>query len=139
MKGEQKIKYGLIPGLNLFDTTLLVIGSVFGSGIFLTTGDIALSLPSKGWILLVWIAGGLITLTGALTFGELGASLPRAGGQYIYLKEAYGSLAGFLYGWTFFLIIQSGGAAAIAAGFSEYVGYFIPFLSPNMQLLKLLS
>ncbi len=130
-----KQKNGLIAGLNLFDTTLLVIGSVLGSGIFLTTGDIALSLPSKGWILLVWVIGGLITLTGALTFGELGASLPQAGGQYIYLKEAYGSLAGFLYGWTFFLIIQCGGAAALAVGFAEYLGYFIPSLSPQNYLL----
>jgi APA family basic amino acid/polyamine antiporter len=127
----------LIKGLNLFDTTLLVIGAVLGSGIFLTTGDIALSLPSQGWILLVWIVGGLITLTGALTFGELGVALPRAGGQYIYLKEAYGSLAGFLYGWTFFLVIQCGGAAALAVGFAEYLGYFVPSLSPQNFLLNL--
>jgi APA family basic amino acid/polyamine antiporter len=126
----------LIKGLNLFDTTLLVIGAVLGSGIFLTTGDIALSLPSQGWILLVWVIGGLITLTGALTFGELGASLPRAGGQYVYLKEAYGSLAGFLYGWAFFLIIQCGGVAALAVGFAEYLGYFIPSLSPQNYFLR---
>ncbi|MCP2520602.1 amino acid permease [Candidatus Aminicenantes bacterium AC-708-M15] len=127
----------LIKGLNLFDTTLLVIGAVLGSGIFLTTGDIALSLPSQGWILLVWLIGGLVILTGALSFGELGASLPHAGGQYIYLKESYGSLAGFLYGWAFFLVIQCGGAAALAVGFAEYLGYFIPSLSPQNYLFHI--
>ncbi len=132
MKTEGK----LIPTLNLLDATLLVVGAVLGSGIFLTTGDIALSLPSPGWILTAWIFGGLIILAGALTFGELGASLPLAGGQYIYLREAYGKLVGFLYGWTFFLIIQCGGVAAISAGFSEYLGYFFPSLSPRETILK---
>lgn len=127
----------LVPTLTLFDATLLVVGAVLGSGIFLTTGDIALYLPSPGWILGIWIFGGLIILAGALTFGELGSLMPHAGGQYIYLKEAYGSFAGFIYGWTFFFIIQCGGIAAISAGFSEYLGYFFPSLSPEKIILKL--
>lgn len=123
--------------LNLFDTVLLVIGSVFGSGIFLTTGYIAEALPSSGWILFVWLLGGLIMLFGALSFAELGASLPRAGGQYVYLRESYGSGVGFLYGWTYFLVIHCGGIAALAVGFSEYLGYFFPLLSNQKLILKL--
>lgn len=123
--------------LNLFDTTLLVIGAVFGSGIFLTTGYIAESLPSPGWILFVWLLGGVIMLFGALSFAELGAAMPWAGGQYVYLRESYGTGAGFLYGWTYFLVIHCGGSAALAVGFSEYLGYFVPTLSNQMVILRL--
>jgi len=123
--------------LSLFDTTLLLIGSVFGSGIFLTTGYIAEALPSPGWILFVWFLGGIIMLLGALSFAELGASMPRAGGQYVYLNEAYGNSAGFLFGWTYFLVIHCGGVAALAVGFSEYLGYFVPPLSNQEILFKL--
>jgi len=123
--------------LNLFDTTLLVIGAVFGSGIFLTTGYIAESLPSPGWILFVWMLGGVIMLFGALSFAELGAAMPWAGGQYVYLRESYGTGVGFLYGWTYFLVIHCGGSAALAVGFSEYLGYFIPALSNQMVILRL--
>lgn len=127
----------LVQTLNLFDATLLVVGAVLGSGIFLTTGDIASSVPSPGWILILWVIGGVVILAGALTFGELGASLPHAGGQYVYLRDAYGPFVGFLYGWTFFFIIQCGGVAAISAGFSEYFGYLFPFLSPQKIILEL--
>ncbi len=127
----------LLPTLNLFDSTLLVVGAVLGSGIFLTTGDLALSLPSPGWILFSWVLGGFIILAGALTFGELGASLPFAGGQYIYLREAYGKFLSFLYGWTFFFVIQCGGVAAISAGFSEYLNYFIPSFSTQNEVFSI--
>jgi APA family basic amino acid/polyamine antiporter len=120
---------GLLAKLNLFDATLLVIGSVVGSGIFLTTGIIAESLPSASWILFAWILGSIISLFGGLTMAELGAMMPEAGGQYIYLRAAYGPLVGFLYGWTTFLVTQTGGIAAMAVGFADYLSCFLPFLS----------
>jgi len=123
--------------MNLLDTTFLVIGSVIGSGIFMTTGFIAEYLPSPGLILLVWLVGGFITLSGALTFAELGAMYPQAGGQYIYIREAYGAWAGFFYGWGFFWFIMCGGIAALAVAFAEFVGYFIPFLSTQSYLFQI--
>jgi APA family basic amino acid/polyamine antiporter len=120
--------------MGLWDSVLLVMGSVLGSGIFMTTGFIVESVKSPGAVLLVWITGGLITLFGALSFGELGGMFPKAGGQFVYLKEAYGDLAGFLFGWTFFWMIMGGGIAALAVGFSEYLGYFFPGLSNQTVL-----
>lgn len=119
----------LLVKLNLYDATLLVIGSVIGSGIFLTSGIIAQSLPSPGWILLVWLLGAILSLFGGLTFAELGAMMPEAGGQYVYLRETYGPMAGFMFGWTAFLVTHTGGIAALAVGFAEYLSYFIPQLS----------
>jgi basic amino acid/polyamine antiporter, APA family len=107
---------------------------MLGSGIFLTTGDIARRLPHGGLILLLWGAGGLVTLAGALSYAELGAMFPRAGGQYHFLKEAYGRFWGFLFGWTSFLVIMSGGIATIAVGFGEYLGSFLPFFSTQHVL-----
>jgi APA family basic amino acid/polyamine antiporter len=135
MENEKTIK--LLKKLSLFDATLLVIGSVIGSGIFLTSGIIAQSLPSPGWILFVWFFGALLSLFGGLTFAELGAMIPEAGGQYAYLREAYGPLAGFIYGWTSFLIIQTGGIAALAVGFAEYCAYFIPAFSLSNYLIDM--
>jgi APA family basic amino acid/polyamine antiporter len=122
--------------MNLLDTTFLVIGGIVGSGIFMTTGFIAEYLPSPFMILIVWLLGGFFAMSGALAFAELGAMYPRAGGQYIYLREAYGSWAGFLYGWGFFWVIECGGVAALAVGFAEYFGYFVPSLSTKAYLLK---
>ena len=130
-------KTGLLAKLNLFDSTLLVIGSVIGSGIFLTTGIIAKSLPFAEWILFVWVLGAVLMLFGGLTFAELGAMMPKAGGQYIYIREAYGPLAGFIYGWSAFLIIQTGGIAALAVGFAEYLSYFIPRFGLNTFILEI--
>lgn len=127
----------LLRKLNLLDTTFLVIGAVIGSGIFMTTGFIAEYLPSPGLILIVWMVGGFIALSGALSFAELGAMFPKAGGQYIYIREAYGSWAGFFYGWGFFWFIMCGGIAALAVAFAEYIGYFVPFFSTQSYLLKL--
>ncbi len=125
---------GLERRLGTLDATLLTIGSVIGTGIFLTTSDMARRLPHAGWILVVWLAGGLLSLAGALTYGELGALFPRAGGIYHYLKEAYGPLWGFLYGWTGFLVILSGGNAALAVGFGTYLGGFVPFFGVDHVL-----
>jgi APA family basic amino acid/polyamine antiporter len=119
----------LLRELNLLDTTFLVIGSVIGSGIFMTSGFIAEYLSSPGLILLVWLVGGVFALCGALSFAELGAMFPQAGGQYIYIREAYGHWAGFFFGWGFFWFIMCGGIATLAVGFAEFFGYFVPALS----------
>jgi APA family basic amino acid/polyamine antiporter len=125
----------LVRGLGSWDSTLLTIGSIVGTGIFITTGDMAKVLPHPGLILAVWAVGGLLTLAGALTYAELGALFPRAGGLYHFLKEAYGPLWGFLYGWASFLVIMTGGIAAIGVAFGEYLGSFLPFFSTRHVLL----
>jgi len=122
--------------LGLGDSVFLVIGSVLGSGIFLTTGIIAKNLPSPLFIWLAWLVGGLLAMCGALTYGELGALWPKAGGPYVYLKESYGDLAAFLYGWAFFWVIGGGGIAALAVGFAEYLGSFVPGLSLSGALFE---
>lgn len=126
----------LLRKMNLLDSVFLVIGSIVGSGIFMTTGFIAESLPSPLMILIVWLLGGFFAVCGALAFAELGAMYPKAGGQYIYLREAYGPWAGFLYGWGFFWVIECGGIAALAVGFAEYFGYFVPGLSTKTFLFQ---
>jgi APA family basic amino acid/polyamine antiporter len=134
---ENRSKPHLLRKMNLLDSTFLVIGSIVGSGIFMTTGFIAEYLPSPGFILLVWLVGGFIALSGALAFAELGAMYPQAGGQYVYLRKAYGTWAGFLYGWGFFWVIECGGIATLAVGFAEYFGYFVPGLSTQTYLFQL--
>jgi APA family basic amino acid/polyamine antiporter len=128
---------GLVRGLGRWDATLLAVGAVIGTGIFITTADIARVLPHEGMILLVWTLGGFLTLAGALTYAELGALYPRAGGMYHYLKEAYGTFWGFLYGWACFLVIMSGGIAALAVAFGEYLGSFVPLFSTRNILFAL--
>jgi len=115
--------------------TLLVIGGIIGSGIFLTTGLMAASLPSPTLILTAWALGGLFALAGALSYAELAAMFPRAGGVYVYLREAFGSLPAFLYGWAMLLVALSGGVAAVAVGFADYLSYFFPSLSPAHVLV----
>lgn len=127
----------LVRGLGTWDAALLTIGSVVGTGIFITTGDMARVLPSAWLLLLVWAAGGLLTLAGALTYAELGVLFPRAGGIYHYIREAYGPLWGFLYGWIAFLVIMSGGLAALGVAFGEYLGSFLPWFSTRHVLLAL--
>jgi len=126
---ESKLK----QKLTLFDMTMIAIGSTIGSGIFLTPSIIAKALPSPKWIILVWIVGGLLSLSGALTFSELGAMMPRAGGVYVYLSKAYGGLVGFLYGWAYFLVVNTGGIAALAVAFSTYFAYFVPLSSVGIK------
>ena len=128
---------GFLRRLGLVDTTFLVIGAVVGSGIFMTPGDIAAGLPSPGLLLAVWLLGGLATLCGALSFAELGSLYPQAGGQYVYLREAYGPGAAFLFGWAFFGFIMCGGLAALAVGFAEFLGSLVPVLSTGHILLRL--
>ncbi len=123
---------GLKRQLGLFDATMIMVGIVIGSGIFLTTGIMAQSLPSAGLIMLAWLVGGILTLCGALIFAELGAALPEAGGQYVYLREAYGPLPAFLYGWVTFLVYQCGSVAGLSVAFSEYAGVFLPSLSQDI-------
>jgi APA family basic amino acid/polyamine antiporter len=113
---------------------MIVIGSIIGSGIFITPSSVAGALPSAWLILFVWVLGGLLALTGALTYGELGALMPRAGGVYVYLSEAYGSLFGFLYGWANFLVINTGALAALAIVYATYFGYFIPLSETGIKV-----
>jgi len=127
----------LVRALTVGDVTLVTVGSILGTGIFITTADIARLLPHPGLILLLWILGGLVTLSGALTYAELGGLFPRAGGQYHFLKEAYSPFWGFLYGWAAFLVIMTGGIATLAVGFGEYLGAFLPFFSTKHVLLSL--
>jgi basic amino acid/polyamine antiporter, APA family len=112
--------------LTLFDTTMIAIGGTIGSGIFLTPSLIAHALPSPWLIMAVWAVGGLMAMAGALTFAELSALMPRAGGEYVYLSEAYGSLVGFLFGWAYFLVCNAGGLGALSVAFATYFGYFVP-------------
>lgn len=126
---DSRVPTKLTRQLGPFDSVMMMVGIVIGSGIFLTTGIMAENLPSAPLLLLAWLVGGALTLTGALTFAELGAAMPEAGGQYVYLREAYGSLAAFLFGWILFLVSMGGSIAALGVGFAEYAGYFFPSLS----------
>jgi APA family basic amino acid/polyamine antiporter len=137
MASNERSEPGFLRRLGLLDTTFLVIGAVVGSGIYMTPGIIAAGLPSPGLLLAVWLAGGLITLCGALSFAELGAMYPEAGGQYIYLREAYGPGAAFLFGWAFFGFIMCGGLAALAVAFAEFLGSFVPALAIDRVILDL--
>ena len=125
-----------VRGLGLLDSTMLVAGSMIGSGIFIVSAIIARQVGSPGWLLVVWIVTGLLTLMAALSYGELAAMMPKAGGQYVYLREAYSPLWGFLYGWTLFLVIQTGTIAAVAVGFARYSGVLIPWFSESNYLIR---
>jgi APA family basic amino acid/polyamine antiporter len=119
------------PSLSLLDATMVVAGSMIGSGIFIVSADITRNVGSAGWLLVVWLVTGFMTLTAALSYGELSGMFPKAGGQYVYLKEAFNKLAGFLYGWSFFTVIQTATIAAVGVAFSKFTGYFIPALDIN--------
>lgn len=125
----------LVRGLGLFDSTMLVAGSMIGSGIFIVSADIARLVGSPGWLLVVWLVTGALTVTAALSYGELAAMMPQAGGQYVYLREACGPLWGFLYGWTLFLIIQTGTIAAVAVAFARFLGVLAPSVSPTRWII----
>ena len=123
--------------LGLFDSSMMVIGIVIGSGIFMTTGLMADVLPSASLILIVWILGGMQMIAGALTFAELGAAMPKAGGQYVYLREAYGPLSAFLFGWVAFSAYVTGTNAALAVAIAEHLGSFYPNLSTHSNLVNI--
>jgi APA family basic amino acid/polyamine antiporter len=125
------------PTLGLFDATMLVAGSMIGSGIFIVSADITRNVGSAGWLIFVWLITGFMTLTAALSYGELSAMYPKAGGQYVYLKEAYNPLVGFLYGWSFFAVIQTGTIAAVGVAFSKFAAYLLPVLSEKNILWHL--
>jgi len=119
------------PSLGLLDATMVVAGSMIGSGIFIVGADITRNVGSAGWGIAVWLITGIMTIIAATSYGELSAMYPKAGGQYVYLKEAYNPLVGFLYGWSFFAVIQTGTIAAVGVAFAKFAGYFFPAL--NMQ------
>src|SRR3954463_1664880 len=119
----------LVKGLGLTSATMLVMGSMIGSGIFIVSAEIAREVDSPALLIAAWLVTGFMTVVGALAYGELAAMMPRAGGQYVYLREALGPLWGFLYGWTLFLVIQTGTIAAVGVAFGKFLGYFFPSVS----------
>ena len=130
--GQPKMKHEL----GLLDGTMLVAGSMIGSGIFIVSADITRNVGSAGWLIFVWIITGFMTITAAVSYGELSGMYPKAGGQYVYLKEAYNKLTGFLYGWSFFAVIQTGTIAAVGVAFSKFTAYLIPAVSEDHILFS---
>ena len=126
---------GFVRGLGLTDATTLVMGSMIGSGIFIVSADVGRQVGSPGLLLICWLLGALLTIIAALSYGELAAAFPHAGGQYVYLREAFGRLWGFLYGWTLFVVIQTGTIAAVAVAFAKYTGVFFPSISASNYIL----
>ncbi|MBJ6109293.1 amino acid permease [Hymenobacter sp. BT523] len=122
--------------INLFDAIMLVTGSMIGSGIFIVSADIARQVGSAGWLLVVWLLTGFITMAGAISYGELASMFPKVGGQYVYLREAFGRLTAFLYGWSLFLVIQTGVIAAVAVAFAKFTGVLIPYFSVKNALFS---
>src|SRR5215472_6996557 len=126
---------GLVKGLGLIDGTTLVMGSMIGSGVFIVAADISRQVQSPGLLMMTWFATAAITLIAALSYGELAAAMPHAGGQYVYLREAFGPVFGFLFGWTMFMVIQTGTIAAVAVAFAKYAGVFFPWISGDHYLI----
>ncbi|AYD46868.1 APC family permease [Arachidicoccus soli] len=124
------------PSLGLTDATMIVAGSMIGSGIFIVASDMMRNVGSAGWLILVWIITGFMTIAAAVSYGELSAMFPKAGGQYVYLKEAYNPLIGFLYGWSFFAVIQTGTIAAVGVAFSKFTAYLFPQVSEDIVLFS---
>ncbi len=125
------------PTLRLLDATMIVAGSMIGSGIFIVSADITRNVGSSGWLLMVWLLTGFMTVTAALSYGELSGMFPKAGGQYVYLKEAYNPLVGFLYGWSFFSVIQTATIAAVGVAFAKFTAYLFPVFSEDNIVLEL--
>jgi APA family basic amino acid/polyamine antiporter len=130
---------GLVKGLGLMDATTLVVGSMIGSGIFIVAADISRQVRSPGLMIMTWVVTALLTTIAALSYGELAAAMPHAGGQYVYLREAFGPLFGFLFGWTMFLVIQTGTIAAVAVAFAKFAGVFFPFIAADRYILPFLN
>ena len=121
----------LVRGLGLLDATMIVVGSMIGSGIFLVSAESSRLVGAPGWLLMAWALAGLLTITGALCCAELAAMMPRAGGQYVFLREAYSPALGFLFGWSLFLVIQTGTIAAVAIVFANFTGFFVSSVSAS--------
>jgi APA family basic amino acid/polyamine antiporter len=128
---------GFKPILGLWDGTMIVAGSMIGSGIFIVSADIVRNVGSGGWLVAVWLITGFMTITAAVSYGELSGMFPKAGGQYVYLREAYNPLIAFLYGWAFFAIIQTGTIAAVGVAFSKFLAYLVPAVSDEIILIDL--
>lgn len=126
---------GFVRGLGLFDSVMVVAGIMIGSGIFIVSADMGRKIGSPGWLLVAWAFAGALTIAAALSYGELAAMMPRAGGMYIYLREAYSPMLGFLYGWTLFLVIQTGTIAAVAVAFARFSGVLLPWISETHYLV----
>ncbi len=127
----------LAERLGLLDATTIVMGSMIGSGVFIVSADIARQVQSPVLLMATWAVTALLTMTAALSYGELAAMMPRAGGQYVYLREAFGPLWGFLYGWTLFAVIQTGTLAAVAVAFAKFLGVFVPAISADAWLVRI--
>src|SRR5215207_6274307 len=125
------------PVMGLWDATMIVAGSMIGSGIFIVSADITRNVGSAGWLIAVWVITGFMTVTAAVSYGELSSMYPKAGGQYVYLKEAYNPLIGFMYGWSFFAVIQTATIAAVAVAFSRFTAYLIPSVGESNILLTI--
>src|SRR5579859_732809 len=126
---------GLRRSLGLLDSTMIVAGSMIGTGIYIVSAEMSRQVGRPGWLLASWVVTGLLTIAAALSYGELAAMMPHAGGQYVYLREAWSPLWGFLYGWTLFLVIQTGTAAAVGIGFARYLGILWPRISEQDYLI----
>lgn len=135
LKEQNDSSAELTKGLGLFDSVMLVAGSMIGSAIFIVTADMSRQLGSAGWVMTSWLIAGFLTITGALAYGELATMMPKAGGQYVYLRESFNPMVGFLYGWTLFLVIQTGTVAAVAVGFARYLGVFLPSIAESHYLI----
>ena len=127
---------GFVRGLNLFDATMVVIGAMIGSGIFIVSADMSRLIGSPGWMLVAWAVTGVLTIAAALSYGELASMLPDAGGMYVYLREAFSPLWGFLYGWTLFTVIQTGTIAAVAVAFARFLAVVFPPVSESRYLVE---
>ena len=134
MATTQQPQTEFVRAISRLDATALVVGSMIGSGIFIVSAEIVREVHAPGLLLLVWALSGVVTLMGALTYGELAAMFPRAGGQYVYLREGISPLFGYLYGWTLFVVIQTGTIAAVAVAFARFTAVFWPQLSPDVFL-----
>src|SRR5438477_12345700 len=133
------VRTGLVRALGPVDATMIVMGSMIGSGIFITSAESSRLSGAPGWLLLAWAVGGVMTIAGALCCSELATMMPRAGGVYVFLREAYGSSIGFLYGWTLFLVIQTGTIAAVAIAFAKFLGVFVAAVSTDSYLVPPIS
>ena len=126
---------GFIRELGLFDSVMIVVGVMIGSGIFIVPADMARNIGSSGWLLGAWLLTAVLTVAAALSYGELSAMMPQAGGMYVYLREAFSPIVGFLYGWTLFTVIQTGTIAAVAVAFARYTGVLVPGIAENRYLI----
>src|SRR5437899_1025034 len=132
---DKQRQSGLVRALGPIDATMIVVGSMIGSGIFITSAESARLIGAPGWLLLAWAVAGLMTITGALCCSELATMMPRAGGVYVFLREAYGPSVGFLFGWTLFLVVQTGTIAAVAIAFAKFLGVFVSAVAPDNYLI----